>query len=162
MSQTLNSPLQRVILRPRFKANARTIKSTPRPWATKPKKTKAPARKSRPTRQLVMLTSNSRNNQDRKRGPWASFLSACFCLVLAWPGRLKGFLDAIKGVQSYGSTILPIILKIMLPREPTQTHSINPQSRLLEALLALDPASLARLLVYLWLQGTHQKSHSIV
>ena len=83
--QTLNSPPQRVILRPRFKANARTIKSTPRPWATKPKKTKAPARKSRHTRQLAMLTSNSRNNRNQKRGPRASF-----CLPAAaflWLGR---------------------------------------------------------------------------
>ena len=86
MSQTLNSPLQRVILRPRFKANARTIKSTPRPWATKPKKTKAPARKSRHTRQLAMLTSNSQNNRDQKRGPRASFLPACFCIVLPCSG----------------------------------------------------------------------------
>ena len=81
--QTLNSPLQRVILRPRFKANARTIKSTPRPWATKPKKTKAPARKSRPIRQLVMLTSNSQNKRDRKRGPRASFF---VCLLLPCSG----------------------------------------------------------------------------
>ena len=84
--QTLNSPPQRVILRPRFKANASTIKSTPRPCTTKPKKTKAPARKSRPIRQLVMLTSNSPNNRDRKRDPRVSFLSACFCIVLPCSG----------------------------------------------------------------------------
>ena len=83
----------------------------------------------------------------------------CPAASAAKPKGLKGFLDAIKGVQSYGSTILPIILKIMLPREPTHIHSINPQSRLLEALLVLDLASLARLSVYLGLQGTHQKSH---
>ena len=81
--QTLISPPQRVISRPRFKANARTIKSTPRPWATKPKKTKAPARNSRPIRQLVMLTSNSRNNRNQKRGPRASFF---VCLLLACSG----------------------------------------------------------------------------
>ena len=84
-SQTLNSPLQRVILRPQFKANVRTIKSTPRPWNVRTKKTKAPARKSRPTRQLVMLASNSRNNRDRKRDPRVSFfvcrLLPCFGLA---------------------------------------------------------------------------------
>lgn len=47
-----------------------------------------------------------------------------------------------------------------LAKIPTHIHSINPQSRLLEALLVLDPASLARLSVYLGLQGTRQNSHS--
>ena len=218
MCQTLNSPLQRVILRPRFKANARTIKSTPRPWATKPKKTKAPARKSRPTRQLAMLTSNSQNNRDRKRGPWASFClptSALFWLGKAaalgkvrplwrtgfslpaavfrlgglwWPKSLRskathtpailmpqGLLCPAAALPSLGSekilcsqhelsvylTSSLIFLKD-LEKISTHTHSINLQSRLLEALLVLDPASLARLSVYLGLQGTHQKSHSIV
>ena len=47
-----------------------------------------------------------------------------------------------------------------LAKIPTHTYSINLQNRLLEVLLVLDPASLARLLVYLGLQGTRQNSHS--
>ena len=52
-----------------------------------------------------------------------------------------------------------LILLKDLAKIPTYIYSINPQSRLLEALLVLDLASLARLSVYLGLQGTHQKSH---